>query len=744
MRLEVIARLAVVAGALYGGALACNCDEYRLAVSLTLRSINRTSLQALPHLEAGEPAGSAHAERIHHVRDPHDARAAYSGCDALLVTGRAPSLACGMRFGFGVYDRLPQCSETLHRGCGDWGGKPVYRHAWKSNYLWGDFDDNWFLGPGVGDYNAIYGYLDHKQGAASADRAEDIGGTAPGTGGGPGTGVSNGTHSRVWQAYDVDHWVPSRVSIECVDRAAKVTATAPALNLTTGDTQVSAALAAAAAASGAGCERVHVGGWASVYSRGLLFAMGDYRRLPQTHSGRPAYVHTRRPAALFFDGARGSWSISDRVGSKSVAGFVDSNASSPTGIATDPAGAVHRRWMGVVQGLGTWTPAGIEITCLPPRAQPEPQPEQHSQPVIGASGAGGVVIQVVGKLMPSSEAHNDPANTMATVAQAALAEAAVTNLPSSKVELLSSQATPGPGAAASEIDVQAEESPGQGGNGVSSAHAATRVEFVLRATASAPPAPSNAETLQAHAAVALALTEALTPTGASAESAARAASAMGLEIEAAHVLQPPPAREPLPGVSPAGSNDGDNRNWRLHPPALASTEFPHSSSLLDSAIGAMATPGKGATALEMENVRAGACAADIVRFCAASTTGAGLDGVAGCLRDKDSVDGESGGENGLSLPCRRLLSQLRHTISLRQQAEARVSAGASDSSNPSESDSAGSSGPNVAVAVTVAISAVVPALAALLVWRRRKAAGASTTKNDMHLTTVSVSRHADA
>ena len=51
MRLEVIARLAVVAGALYGGALACNCDEYRLAVSLTLRSINRTSLQALPHLD---------------------------------------------------------------------------------------------------------------------------------------------------------------------------------------------------------------------------------------------------------------------------------------------------------------------------------------------------------------------------------------------------------------------------------------------------------------------------------------------------------------------------------------------------------------------------------------------------------------------------------------------------------------------------------------------------------------------
>ena len=76
MRLEVIARLAVVAGALYGGALACNCDEYRLAVSLTLRSINRTSLQALPHLEAGEPAGSAHAERIHHVRDPHEALAA--------------------------------------------------------------------------------------------------------------------------------------------------------------------------------------------------------------------------------------------------------------------------------------------------------------------------------------------------------------------------------------------------------------------------------------------------------------------------------------------------------------------------------------------------------------------------------------------------------------------------------------------------------------------------------------------
>ena len=167
MLTALFSRFAVLATVL-SGALACNCDEYRLAVSLTLRSINRTSLQGLPHLQA---PGSPEAERIHHVHDAHDTRAAYSGCDALLVTGRAPALACGMRFGFGVYDRLPQCSETVHRGCGDWGGKPVYRHAWKSNYLWGDFDNNWFLGPGVGDYNAIYGYLDHKSGAASADRA---------------------------------------------------------------------------------------------------------------------------------------------------------------------------------------------------------------------------------------------------------------------------------------------------------------------------------------------------------------------------------------------------------------------------------------------------------------------------------------------------------------------------------------------------------------------------------------------
>ena len=70
----------------------------------------------------------------------------YRGCGALFVSGKAPSEACGMRWSFGVYMRLPQCPSRYHHACGDWGGHPVYQHVWKTNYLWGDFDMNWFIG----------------------------------------------------------------------------------------------------------------------------------------------------------------------------------------------------------------------------------------------------------------------------------------------------------------------------------------------------------------------------------------------------------------------------------------------------------------------------------------------------------------------------------------------------------------------------------------------------------------------
>ena len=100
----------------------CECEAYRLMVSMHLNEDGD-----LPDLPA--------AVKRHDVANVKGSP--YDGCGAIYVSGRVPSEACGMAWGFGVYRRLDQCDERKDlakypfRACGDWGGHAVYRHNWK-------------------------------------------------------------------------------------------------------------------------------------------------------------------------------------------------------------------------------------------------------------------------------------------------------------------------------------------------------------------------------------------------------------------------------------------------------------------------------------------------------------------------------------------------------------------------------------------------------------------------------------
>ena len=588
------------------GTGACDCEAYRLAVSMSL--LPNTTLPAL----------STNSTRVD--PDPSgDTSAKYLGCGAVLVTGQAPSLACGMRWGFGVYERLPQCSSDGVRPCGDWGGHPVYRHAWKGNYLWGDFEDNWFLGPGVGNYNAIYGYADELVGAVRAEQIDPA--------------VAK------WAAYDVDHWIkPVTVSLRCVPPHGKVAVTAPKPPTTELLSAAAAAAADAVAPAGSpqsppGCSRLFLSGWASAFSTGLVYSFGTYARVPALrHGGRPVYRHSAgKPVFLYADVESGRWVLGDSVGSATAHAFVDSNATTPLRVAADPE-VVRRRWVGVVPGIGTWSAAGVTIDCLegvappitvtttrPPTlvidtAEGEPVVVQvHGGDKSAGDGSGGESsVQVVGQLHPADAQASSNATTLAALtarlgaaARAAVRSAHHTLLPPPS----SSQASP----LASSLELRL--SPGS-----------PHVELMLRL-------PADADASEAYA-----LAEDL----GGGDSAA--AEQLGwASVDASHVLQtlPPPSTVVAPSSSTRGSGAGGEA-------APAASSFPETGELLT-----------GATHAAPRDVSA-PCAAAARQFCAAEQKQAG-DGtaVAMCLREH---------RTSLDRGCTTLIEQLDHTIAARDSA----------------------------------------------------------------------------
>eukprot|EP00947_MAST-08B_sp_MAST-8B-sp1_P006345 g6345.t1 len=349
----------------------CECEAYRISVSINLNEVKKGDLPRL---------NTTHDERSD-IQAGEESDPNYRGCGAMFVSGKAPSEACGMRWSFGVYMRLPQCPSRYHHACGDWGGHPVYQHVWKTNYLWGDFDMNWFIGTAVGCYRSIYGYI---EGETGAHQAEDI-------------------TTTTWKAWDVDKWADATVRMFCVDPDDKALAVVNPAEAT----QV---VPSATASDADRCTLLHVNGYASVYSKGLAWAFGKFRKLPLMIHGRPAYAHDTDMIYLYSDGTK--WVIGDQCGGCNAVGFVNSNATTPFGIKEEPV-FTNRRWVGVVPELDTFTPAQVNIDCLSyddkemgtmtpellqvQAAQQQEQQQPPKQPLSVAN------IHIVGKVLPGGD-----------------------------------------------------------------------------------------------------------------------------------------------------------------------------------------------------------------------------------------------------------------------------------------------------------------------------------------------------
>ena len=113
------------------------------------------------------------------------------------------------------------------------------------------------------------------------------------------------------------------------------------------------------------------------------------------HDGRPVYkrISGTKPAFLYFQSSSQAWVVGREVGGEFVSGFANSDASSPLAIIDDPS-FTHRRWVGVVPQLATFTPAEVKFHCLNSTAVTKPavQPTMPMAPKGASSSAAQVQI----------------------------------------------------------------------------------------------------------------------------------------------------------------------------------------------------------------------------------------------------------------------------------------------------------------------------------------------------------------
>ena len=140
--------------------------------------------------------------------------------------------------------------------------------------LWGNFDDSWFLGDALGNYQHVFGYVEYTHAVHPEDIAE-----------------------RQWKMFDGQeaHYVSGAIDFICVDPHQVTTATEDDPDDIAEDTGTPDA-----GAPDGGCPYLFIDGYSSVYATGLLYSFGEYKYLRQM-DGRPAYQHVNKEAYLYHD-----------------------------------------------------------------------------------------------------------------------------------------------------------------------------------------------------------------------------------------------------------------------------------------------------------------------------------------------------------------------------------------------------------------------------------------------------------